>query len=63
MYPVDDVYIMKNFKLCKYSIFDASDLHKEYHHPTVFNNPNSQIRVVIELNLSGKKKVRFKFCC
>lgn len=55
--PDDDVYIENLFKLKKYSLIEAINFHKEYHHPSVFNNVDAPIIVRIEFNMVAKKKV------
>ncbi|KAK6629535.1 hypothetical protein RUM43_003352 [Polyplax serrata] len=57
--PDDDVYIENLFKLKKYSLIEAINFHKEYHHPSVFNNVDAPILVRIEFNMVAKKKTQF----
>ena len=54
--PTDDIFIEEEFKYKKYSIVEAVDNHREFHHPTVFNNPYADIKVSIEFDMTKNPK-------
>lgn len=55
--PIDDVYALKYYKWIVYSFVDAVKAHRETHHPEMYNKPNAELFVTIELNMRGEKKV------
>uniref|UniRef100_A0A1L8DRJ6 Putative 50s ribosomal protein l1 n=1 Tax=Nyssomyia neivai TaxID=330878 RepID=A0A1L8DRJ6_9DIPT len=57
--PIDDVYRGKFYQWKVYSFREAVECHRETHHPTMYNVPNANLDVHIELNMVGEKKTRF----
>ncbi|ERL89871.1 39S ribosomal protein L1, mitochondrial [Dendroctonus ponderosae] len=57
--PIDDVYVMKYYKWTVHSFVDAVKAHRETHHPEIYNRPNAELFVTIDLNMQGEKKTRF----
>lgn len=49
--PVDNVWFIKYFKRPVYSFKEAIELHRETHHPTMYNVPNAYVNAVFDLNL------------
>lgn len=47
----DDVYFMKYFKFKIYSFEEAINNHREFLHPTIFNDPDSKVEIFVHLNL------------
>lgn len=56
--PIDDVFLVKYYKWIVYSFVEAVQCHKETHHPEIYNKPDADLHVTIELNMQGEKKVR-----
>ncbi|XP_055677068.1 39S ribosomal protein L1, mitochondrial [Lutzomyia longipalpis] len=57
--PHDDVYVGKYYKWKVYSFREAVESHRETHHPTMYNIPNANLDVHIELNMVAEKKTRY----
>lgn len=57
----DNVYPMKYYRWRVYSFTEAVQCHRETHHPTMYNEPNAPLKIVVELNMQGEKKVNIKF--
>ncbi|KAJ8937493.1 hypothetical protein NQ314_011883 [Rhamnusium bicolor] len=57
--PIDNVYVAKYYKWVVYPFSEAVECHRETHHPEVYNKPNANLRVSIELNMQGEKKTRY----
>lgn len=57
MDPIDDVFVAKYYKWIVYPFSEAVQCHKETHHPDMYNKPNANLNVTIELNMQGEKKV------
>lgn len=55
--PVDDVYVAKYYKWVVYSFADAVQCHRETHSPEMYNQPNANLHVTVELNMQAEKKV------
>lgn len=55
--PIDDVYVAKYYKWIVYPFAEAVQCHKETHHPEMYNKPDANLHVSIELNMQGEKKV------
>lgn len=58
--PVDDVFVAKYYKSIVYQFSEAVHCHKETHHPEMYNKPDANLNVTIELNMQGEKKVKLK---
>lgn len=57
--PHDDAYIGKYYRWRVHTVAEAVQFHRETHHPTAYNNPNSPLIAHIELNMQGEKMTRF----
>ncbi|XP_066142320.1 large ribosomal subunit protein uL1 [Euwallacea fornicatus] len=57
--PIDDVYPLKYYKWIVYPFAEAVKAHRETHHPEMYNKPDAELYVTIELNMQGEKKTRF----
>lgn len=57
--PTDNCYVAKYYRWPVYTVAEAIECHREVHHPTMYNLPNSPIIVHIELNMKGEKATRF----
>ncbi|KAF2905057.1 hypothetical protein ILUMI_01120 [Ignelater luminosus] len=57
--PVDNVYVQKYYKWRVYPFAEAVECHRETHHPDMYNRPNANLQVTIELNMEAEKKTRF----
>lgn len=55
--PVDNVYGQKYYKWHVHSFAEALECHRETHHPEMYNQPNANLNVTIELNMEAEKKV------
>lgn len=55
----DNVYPAKYYQWKVYSFAEAVQCHRETHHPTMYNEPDAPLKVLIELNMEGEKKTRF----
>lgn len=65
--PIDNVYVHRYFKWKVFPFTEAVLAHRETHHPDMYNKPNADVQVVIELNMQAEKKVcnyhcSFKCC-
>ncbi|KAJ8954952.1 hypothetical protein NQ318_000382 [Aromia moschata] len=57
--PLDNVFVTKYYKWIVYPFQQAVECHRETHHPEMYNKPNAELRVSIDLNMEGEKKNRF----
>ncbi|XP_017783589.1 PREDICTED: 50S ribosomal protein L1 [Nicrophorus vespilloides] len=57
--PIDNVYPQRYYQWRVYPFQEAILCHRETHHPEVYNKPNSNVHITIELNMEGEKKTRF----
>lgn len=55
--PVDDVYQVKYYKWVVYPFIEGVKAHREANHPEVYNKPEADLYVTVELNMQGEKKV------
>lgn len=55
---VDDVYVISNYKEKSYSLMDIISMHRETHHPEIYNAPDALVDARIELDLRTKKKTK-----
>jgi large subunit ribosomal protein L1 len=53
----DDVYPVKYYRKPLYTFEEAIEMHRETHHPTVYNQPDAFVKLFVECNLRGEKKV------
>lgn len=56
--PVDNVFIMRKYKMVVYPFVEALQCHRETHHPDMYNKPNADVQIKIELNMVAEKKTR-----
>lgn len=56
--PRDDVYVGKYYRWKVYSVAEAIQNHVETHHPSMYNEPNSQLMAHVEINMKGEKGTR-----
>ncbi|CAB3362117.1 Hypothetical predicted protein [Cloeon dipterum] len=57
--PEDDVYAQRFFRKKSITFEQAVLQHRETHHPTMYNRPDSLLRLRVELDMHGEKKTRF----
>ncbi|XP_053681103.1 39S ribosomal protein L1, mitochondrial [Anopheles nili] len=57
--PKDDCWVSRYYKWRVYSVEEAIHCHRETHHPTVYNLPNSPLFAHVELNMQAEKVTRF----
>ncbi|KAL2714778.1 50S ribosomal protein L1 [Vespula squamosa] len=57
--PTDNVWLLRRHVKKIYTVEEAVQCHRETHHPTQLNCPNSEIIAKIELNLETEKKGKF----
>lgn len=57
--PIDNVFPMKYYKWIVYPFVEAVNAHRETHHPEMYNKPNAELHLTVELNMQGEKKTRF----
>ncbi|XP_076317748.1 mitochondrial ribosomal protein L1 isoform X2 [Tachypleus tridentatus] len=57
--PIDDVWRTKFYKKKIYSAMEAIEMHRETHHPTMFNEPEAILSSTIELDMRMSKKNRY----
>lgn len=55
--PTDDVYFIKYYKMKVYPFAEAIQCHRETHHPDMYNKPDAEVEVRVELDTQGEKKV------
>ncbi|KAG7190964.1 hypothetical protein KM043_007015 [Ampulex compressa] len=55
---IDNVWLARFHKWKYYPFAEAVQCHRETHHPTMYNLPNSNLQVLIELNLYNAKKTK-----
>lgn len=53
--PVDDVWLTAHHKIKHYSISEAIEMHRETHHPTIYNMPDAPLYMSLELNMNLEK--------
>ena len=53
----DNVWISKPYRWPVYDFAEAVECHRETHHPTVMNKPDSEIFANIELDMRAVKAV------
>lgn len=53
----DDVWLTRSYTWRKFDFKEAIDAHRETHHPTVYNVPDAQINLFMELDMSTAKRV------
>jgi large subunit ribosomal protein L1 len=58
-YPQDNVWCSKYYKWPVYSFAAAVQCHRETHHPTVYNSPDAELYVNLELDVRAAKAVIF----
>ncbi|KAB0800271.1 hypothetical protein PPYR_03866 [Photinus pyralis] len=56
--PIDNVYIMRKYKMITYPFVEALQCHRETHHPDMYNKPNADVQIKIELNMVAERKTR-----
>lgn len=54
--PLDNVWIGQFHKWKIYPFEEAIQSHREIHHPTMYNLPNTHINAFIELDMQVKEK-------
>jgi len=54
---LDDVFPVRYYRKPNYSFEEAIEMHRETHHPSVYNRPNAFVKVNVECNCHGEKKV------
>lgn len=54
--PVRNVWLGRYHSWKVYSFEEAIECHRQTHHPTMYNIPNADVEVFIELKQNGKKK-------
>jgi len=59
--PVDNVWYSRHYKWPVYSFADAVKCHRETHHPTVYNSPDADLYVNLELDMRAVKAVIFLY--
>ncbi|XP_017477003.1 PREDICTED: 39S ribosomal protein L1, mitochondrial [Rhagoletis zephyria] len=57
--PQDNVFILKYYRWPIYTVAEAIQCHRETHHTSMYNEPNAQLNVHIELDMRAEKKNRF----
>ncbi|KAF5300097.1 hypothetical protein FQA39_LY11289 [Lamprigera yunnana] len=57
--PIDDVYHTRFYRWKVYDFAEAINNHRETHHIDMYNKPNANVCVNIELNMQAEKKTRF----
>ena len=57
--PLDNVWCSRYYKWPVYSFADAVQSHRETHHPTVYNSPDADLYVNLELDMRAVKVVIF----
>ncbi|XP_043678219.1 50S ribosomal protein L1 isoform X1 [Vespula pensylvanica] len=57
--PTDNVWLLCRHRKKIYTVEEAVECHRETHHPTLLNCPNSKVNAKIELNLETEKKGKF----
>ncbi|XP_075224443.1 mitochondrial ribosomal protein L1 [Lycorma delicatula] len=55
----DDVWIARYYRWRLFSFAEAVECHRETHHPTIFNQPEAPLEVLIELDMSTSKPTKF----
>jgi hypothetical protein len=57
--PLDNVWYSRHYKWPVYSFADAVQCHRETHHPTVYNSPDADLYINVELDMRAVKAVIF----
>ncbi|XP_043234063.1 39S ribosomal protein L1, mitochondrial-like isoform X2 [Amphibalanus amphitrite] len=57
--PIDDVYVRNWFRWREHAVEEAVAMHRQTHHPTVFNQPEALMFVTAELDMQLDKKTRY----
>lgn len=55
--PGDNVYALKYYHWKIFSAIEAIHCHRETHHPTIYNQPDADVMLKIELNMQAEKPV------
>lgn len=56
--PKDENYVAKYYRWKIYSFEEAVKSHRESHHPSMYNEPNADLMVHVELNMKAEKQTR-----
>lgn len=56
--PKDENYLAKYYRWRIFSFEDAVRNHRETHHPTMYNEPDADLMVHVELNMVAEKQTR-----
>ncbi|XP_015184943.1 PREDICTED: 50S ribosomal protein L1 [Polistes dominula] len=57
--PIDNVWLFRSHPPKIYSIEEAVQCHRETHHPTMLNCPDSKVIAKFDISLLGEKKGKF----
>lgn len=57
--PLDNVWYSRHYKWPVYSFADAVQCHRETHHPTVYNSPDADLYINVELDMRAVKANRY----
>lgn len=55
---VDNVFVMRMYKMVVYPFAEALQSHRETHHPDMYNKPDADLQIKIELNMVAEKTTR-----
>ncbi|KAG8333112.1 mitochondrial 54S ribosomal protein mrpl1 [Homalodisca vitripennis] len=55
----DDVWVTRSYAWRIFDFKEAVECHRETHHPTIYNVPDAQINLFIELNMTTAKPTKF----
>ena len=56
---IDDVYVRNWFRWPEYGVEQAVAMHRQTHHPTVFNQPQALVFVTAELDMQLDRRTRY----
>lgn len=56
--PKDENYMAKYYRWRVFSFEEAVQNHRESHHPSMYNEPNADLMVHVELNMVAEKQTR-----
>lgn len=56
--PKDENYLAKYYRWRVFSFEEAVQSHRESHHPSMYNEPNADLIVHVELNMVAEKQTR-----
>lgn len=60
LYPEDDVFLQKDYKLRIFQFQEAMEAVRETHHPTMYNLPNAFVSATVEISTTThNKKVKY----